>query len=92
MAEAKEKTLWVTSMYGFKTKEPLVVITMPGGEMLQMRTAEARSHALQVLECADAAESDAFVIEYLQAKVNLTEEAAAVVLGDFRKWREDHES
>lgn len=86
-----EKTLWVRSQYGFNHRKPQVVITMPGGETLQMSPAEARHHALAVLECADAAESDAFIFEYLQAKVGLTDNQMAQVLGDFRTWREEHQ-
>lgn len=38
----KQKTFWVRSMYGANTKQPIVVITMPGGESVQMRPDEAR--------------------------------------------------
>ena len=52
------KSLWVTSMYGHKNREALVVLTMPGGETLQMTPEEARHHAQVVIECAEAAEQD----------------------------------
>ena len=83
-----EKTFWVTSLYGYKSKEPRVNFAMSGGEMVQMSPEEARSLALNLLSCADAAESDGFVVEFLRDKVRIDERASAGILNDFREWRE----
>lgn len=85
-----EKTFWVTSLYGFNTKQPRVNFAMPGGEMVQMSPAEARDLAHNLLSCADAAESDAFIVEWLQGTLGLEERQSAQILHDFRLWREGH--
>lgn len=87
--EIPHKELWVRSLYGAKGREPLVAITMPGGEMLQMSPDEARHHAQVVLE---AAEQDAFMFEFARDafgdKAGDADQAATAMLNEFRKWRE----
>jgi hypothetical protein len=87
----KQKTFWVRSMYGAHTKQPIVVVTMPGGESTQMRPSEARALALNILEAAEAAEGDGFIVEWSMAKLDLTPEQATMVLSEFREWRTEHE-
>ncbi len=86
------KTLWVRSMYGAKNREPLVAITMPGGETLQCSPAEARAHALAVLECAEAADQDAFIFEFGRSVIAKGakdgDRLAAGLMNEFRQWRE----
>jgi hypothetical protein len=87
--KAKGKSLWVTSMYGYKARAPLVAITMPGGESVQMDIPAARQHALQVLECCEAAVQDGYIIEFMGGKIpGLDERGAAVIVAELRKWRE----
>lgn len=85
----KEKTFWVTSMYGYKNRAPLVTLTVPDGGMHQMAPDEARHLALNLIECAEAAEQDGFIIEWAMTKFSLKEEQATMILGDFREWREE---
>lgn len=59
-----------------------------GKESGLVTSAEARQHALRVLECADAAESDAFMFHFLQKTVGVTPQAAVAVIADFRRYRE----
>lgn len=82
------KTLWVTSMYGQKTRQPIVVLTMPAGETLQMQPEEAREIAGNILQAAEAAETDAFIYEHFKAVARLTDDQCAVLLNEFRKDRE----
>jgi hypothetical protein len=87
-----DKTFWVTSMFGTRTKEAIVNVAVPGGSLVQMRPHEARDLALNLLRCAEAAEADAFVWHFLHDKLpDLPDAAVAGVIGDFRKWREAHE-
>ena len=83
-----EKQFWVRSMYGSKTRQPIVVFTVPGGETVQMTPAEARDLAFNLLTGAEAADQDGFIVEFFKEKMRLEEEQAAMVLGDFRVWRE----
>lgn len=86
-----EKTLWVRSMFGYKSQAPMVVITMPGGESIQLDLAAARHHAMLVLEAAEAATGDGFLVGFLADKIGVDQERAALVLDDFRKYREAQE-
>lgn len=53
----------------------------------QFTPAEARAHALRILECAEAAESDALLWRWLEETTNATDEAKAAVLIRFRELR-----
>lgn len=66
-----------------------------GREEGKLTPEEARAHALRILEAAEAAESDEFIVAWLQGK-NLAGKAlvsdlraAVMVLRDFRKQREE---
>jgi hypothetical protein len=56
--------------------------------VMQCTAAEARQIAQQIAEAAEAAETDAFLFQFLQSKVQLDPARAAMVLNDFRIWRE----
>lgn len=65
-----------------------------GREQGKLTPAEARAHALRILEAADAAESDEFIVGWLlggnHAGKKLVEDIqqAVMVLRDFRAFRE----
>ena len=80
------RVLLVESIYGADTKIPLVQLTTPRGETLQFVTEEARGLAMQILAAAEAAEGDAFVIEYLLGR-GASQEAVGTLLVDFRDLR-----
>ncbi len=87
--KAKGKKLWVTGGYGYKARAPFIAITMPGGEMVQMDIASARKHAAHILEAAEAAVQDGYIIEFMGTKIpGLDERGAAVIVGELRQWRE----
>jgi hypothetical protein len=76
----------VESRVGYKTGEPLVQIVLRG-ERCQLGVKEAREHAVAILTCAEAAESDLFIWRLMTERVGLATEQAAQVIGDFRKFR-----
>lgn len=84
----KGKTLWVSSGYGHKFREPFVNIAMPGGEFVQLDVEGARHHAQAVLQVAEAAVQDAFIMEWAIEKFGLSDEQAGLLLNDYRQWRE----
>ena len=86
------KTLWVRSMYGAHSKQPLVVLTMPGGESLQMPPDKARKVAQDLITCAEAAEQDGFLVEWSQAELDCSPQQAVSLLNEYRKWRDKRES
>lgn len=85
---SEERTFWVRSMFGFKTQQPIVVVTMPGGEMVQMEPDEARDLALNLLRCAEAAEGDAHLVTWAKDHGITADENIAAVLNDFRNYRD----
>jgi hypothetical protein len=70
--------------------EPFVQLILNGRVISQMTTFEARDHARAVTESAEAADQDAFLMGFLQDKdkIGLDLNRAALVLVDYRKWRE----
>ena len=81
------KAIHVSSGYGVNTKEPFVEIhfTEP---RVQMSPENARDLALNLLQAAESAYSDAFLVEFMTDAVEESEAAAAGLLIEFRKWRE----
>lgn len=80
-------TMAVSSIYGHRTREPLVVLNWR--EMsLQMTPEEGQALAANILQCCDAALSDAFLIEFLQDTLKLPLEHAGLVTKEFRKFRD----
>lgn len=87
MANNRQKSLWVTSLYGYKSGSPLVSVAMPGGEFVQLSPENARNLARDLFECAEAAEQDAFMFSWVQEQIKVSPDKAAIVLNDFREWR-----
>lgn len=81
------KQIDVTTGYGHSTKEPFVEIMVPE-KRIRMSPENARDLALNLLQAAEAAYSDAFLTEFLVGVIDSTPAEAAVVLAEFRKWRE----
>jgi len=81
----------IESIFGARSGAPLVELSW-GDQAAQFTPDEARAHALRVLEVAEAADQDAFLMDFLLHKVGVVEiEKRAMVLNDFRAWREARE-
>lgn len=87
----------VTSNFGHRTQKPFVMVTVQEKEFtVNMSPNEARNLAMNLLMCADASESDAFLITFLRKKVLANDKALAphpwwvAILQDFRDWREEN--
>lgn len=79
------------SGYGVLGQEPYVQITIRLRDevrITQISPDNARELALNLLECAEAADMDAIVIRFMQERVHQTLDVAAQVLIDFRELRE----
>lgn len=83
--------IFVTSLVSGRTFEPLVEISW-GDRKAQFGLEEARQHAHGILEAAEAAESDAFVFQWLMRDVIGTErdhqENFQQVIEEFKRFRE----
>lgn len=81
-------TFWVTSGYGYRTQKPFVQVLIESADfMTQMSPAEAKDLAQNLLTCAEAAESDAFLVTFLRSQIKAEDRAIAAILNDFREWR-----
>jgi hypothetical protein len=84
-------TIWVNSIVSGRTFEPLVEIVW-GDKRAQLSLEEARSHALYIIECAEAAESDAFVFQWLTRDVIGNSQDASEnfqqIIQEFKQFRE----
>lgn len=65
MPKDKELPITVQGMFGQATNQPLVMFRM-GEQFVNMEPAKAREIALMLLECAESAEQDAGLIDFLR--------------------------
>ena len=67
--------------------EPFVQLLRGETIIGQMSVTEARDHARAMTEAAEAAETDAFVFQWVTKMVGAGPEQAAGLLADFRRYR-----
>jgi hypothetical protein len=89
------KMIHVESGYGGNTRQPFVEIKADKlKEPLQLSPEEARDLASNLLQAAESAEQDAFIVEFHSDFIEGTSEekrnVGAVMLMEFRKWRDAH--
>jgi hypothetical protein len=83
----------ISSGYGHRTKTPFVTLSLANASesanpTIQMSSAEARRQALYILEAADAADADGFIVEWLRGTAELSENQIGALLSDFRTFRD----
>lgn len=76
----------VESLVSSSTREGVVVFKW-GDRRGQLTPDEARAHALVILEVAEAAEADAFMVNFLREKCGAKETEALGTLIAFRAFR-----
>jgi hypothetical protein len=84
-------TYTVTTGYGANSKEPYVEVQAPQLRV-QMSPENARDLAMNLLQAAEAAYSDAFLVEFLIDATGASIPEAAALLGEFRAWREQKQN
>lgn len=88
MSEPKQVVFHVTSNFGHRTQKPFVMVTVGEQDfMAQMSPDEARALAMNLLQCADASETDAFLVTFLRKRVGANDQAVVGIPQDFREWR-----
>ena len=85
--KAVERVINVTSGYGANTQKAFCTIEIPGQKPFQLFAEDARALGLNLLQAAEAAETDAFLVEFGHQRLNLDEAHAGVLLQEFRRWR-----
>lgn len=81
---------WALSGLGMNTKVPYVSLRHEDF-ILQVSPKEAREIASNILQCAEAAEQDQFLFEWVKQAIKVNDQAAAVILKEYRDFREAQE-
>lgn len=85
----KEIGFMVSSGFGHNTRKPFVQVLIEAADWsTQMAPSTARELAFNLLQAADAAESDGFLVGFLTKVVGADDRAIAGVLNEFREYRE----
>lgn len=89
MAEQKATTdqIFVNAGFGYNTRLPFVSLRLKDVATM-MRVEEARDLAMNLLQAAEAAESDQFIIEWVTKEMKGSDQAAVVLLKSFRELRQ----
>lgn len=87
-----EHVFLVSSGFGANTQKPFIAVEFDGQILDQIPPEGARALAYNLIAAAEAAEQDAFLVSFMQSRVGLPLEQAAQVLGEFRQWRNGHET
>jgi hypothetical protein len=78
----------ITAFRGFNTGEAIVAFPWPSrSKGLQFDLNGARTHARQLMECAEAAETDAFLRHFMQWKIQSSPDEAQSMVMEFREFR-----
>lgn len=78
----------IVSGYGAYTRQPYVEIRLPEREPLRLDIDEARIVGQMILEACEAAEGDAFLVEWFTEQIGVELPQAATMLHEFRQWRD----
>ena len=78
----------VVSGYGATTRVPYIELRLPERLPIQLEIDEARIVGQMILESCEAAEQDAFLVEWAMEQFDLSIGQAATVLHEYRAWRE----
>lgn len=90
MADDKTKIILVSSGYGVNTRLPFVKIESEDlDHPLQITPETARDLAGNLLKAAEAAETDAFLIEFFKGALHQSDLVAASILFNFRDFRDE---
>lgn len=84
---SNDHVLWHQSGVN-KHGEPFVQLLQDDHVICQLTPEQARDHAKNILEATEAAEQDAFMVEFFKTKIGADDRTAAMLLMDFRAWRE----
>ncbi len=91
-SDRKPICIEVRSLVSGRNLEPYIALYLKYDDqseeqITQWTPQEAEGHARQVLACIEAANTDAFLVEFLTSRVGIGLAATGPVLEDFRKWR-----
>lgn len=88
MREDDEIRVSVVSMFGARTRQPLVVLTVGDAKPLTFTSDKAKEIGAMLIETAMASEADAFVHDWLRDRLGADEQQTGQILVEFRQWRQ----
>jgi hypothetical protein len=86
MSEPLEQ-IWVESLYGARTDAPLVKLKAGAHEWI-MPPEKARQIAQWLVEAAEAAYGDAFLVRFVEQRIGADRAQAVPLIREFRNFRE----
>jgi len=81
-----DNRIQVRSAYAYNSREPLVEVDW-AGQKVQLTLLEARRHAFNLLSAAEASESDAFILAFVEERLGAELDEGDVLLNEFRRFR-----
>lgn len=84
----REIPVRVGSIFGMQLRTPIVELFIGDRRPFQISPAEARRIATLLIEAAEAADQDAFMVTFATDQLGLDLPAAARLLGEFRAFRQ----
>jgi hypothetical protein len=80
----------VSNGFGQNTHEPYVEVNWPTDSgSIQLNPDEARLIARMIIEAAEAADQDAFLVAFIMRDIGLSFEQAAQIIPRFAAWRRE---
>ena len=90
MSDDKKKMILVSSLISHRDHGPRIDITV-GEIRVQLSAMEARDLINNLTQCVAAAESDAFIFNFLREKLDQPIEISARLIQEFRDYRDELE-
>lgn len=92
----------VSTIYGYGSQKPIVEIRLPKPSkkqpplerernLVQLSVEEARDLAMNILQAAESAIQDAFIVDFMTQRVGLEPNIVGQFLSDFRAMRRDRQ-
>lgn len=90
MSESEWRAIEISTGYGANTQQPYVQLIQPPDVFIaQMSPESARELAQNLVQAAEAAEQDRFIVEFAQQQLEASFEEAAQLLHMLRECREE---
>lgn len=90
MAEQPTEEVWAYSAYGAKTGKPMVELRFRG-QSVTISPADARRLALNILNAAEGANTDAWLVDFYHRRQGMPMERVAGLIQERRNWRDTRE-
>lgn len=81
----------VDAIFGFKTQQPIVVLSYPGLEKVQLDPSSSRHHATCLLEAVEASKFDAFWYKFSEDNLTLNKDETSMLIAEYKDYKEKFE-